>query len=278
VSALLTVKLRRDLRATWPRIVLMVIAIAVSLTVFSAVLFAWSTLSRETSRAYLSTAPASATILLDGAIDAEQMAAIAAGARGRPGVIEATGRTQFTGEIAVDGRVSDNPLQVFAAAPDDPMRLARFEVQQGSWPPAPGDILLDRATLTLVGLAIGDTMVVETPGGAPVRLRVAGVVYDPSLVPAAQHLQGHGYLSTASLATPVLDQLKIQVADPGRRCRAVTAMRSWPLPATSASGCSGNTGWPSARSRCPSPMRTPTRDKPTPCCSRCLPAARSPWC
>ena len=221
MTSLLTVKLRRDLRATWPRMVLMVVAIAVSLTVFSAVLYTWSASRRETSSAYLSTSPASATILLDRAIDAEQMASIAAEARTRPGVIDATGRTQFTSEIEVDRRPRDNPLQVFVAAPNDPMRIANFQVQQGNWPPAPGDILMDRATLTLLDLAVGDTLVAKTPTGESTRLRVAGVVYDPSLAPAPQEQRGHGYLSTASLARigeqANLDQLKIQVADqPGQ--------------------------------------------------------------
>jgi putative ABC transport system permease protein len=217
VTGLLTVKVRRDLRATWPRFALMVVAIAVSLTVFGAVLYAWSTSSRETNRAYLSTDPASATILLDRGIDTERMAAIAAEARTRPDVIEATGRTQFTTQIQVDGRWLENPLQVFVAAPDDPIRMASFDVRQGSWPPAAGDILIGRDTLDLLDLSVGDTVVVETPSGEPARLRVTGVVYDPSLAPAPQEQTGHGYLSTASLATPgeqaVLDQLKIQVAD-----------------------------------------------------------------
>jgi putative ABC transport system permease protein len=232
VTSLLTVKLRRDLRATWPRILMMVVAIAVSLTVFSAVLYAWSASDRETQQAYLSTEPASATISFDRPIDAQEMAMIATEARTRPGVIEATGRTQFTSRIqGDDGRWRDNPLQVFVAAPNDPMRMANFEVRQGSWPPAVGDILLGRDTLALLDVAVGDTVVVERPttGGTerqpvervkPTRLRVAGVVYDPSLAPEAQGQTGRGYLSTASLATlgdeAVLDQLKIQVADPGQ--------------------------------------------------------------
>jgi putative ABC transport system permease protein len=232
VTSLLTVKLRRDLRATWPRILMMVVAIAVSLTVFSAVLYTWSASARETQQAYLSTEPASATIRFGPAIDAEEMAVIAAEARTRPGVVEATGRTQFTGRIqGDDGRWRDNQLQVFVAAPDDPMRMANFEVQRGSWPPAAGDILLGRDTLALLDVAVGDTVVVETPAAStrghgrqrvePARLRVAGVVYDPSLAPAPQQQTGRGYLSTASLAAlgdeAVLDQLKIQVADqPGR--------------------------------------------------------------
>ena len=126
MSSMLTVKLRRDLRATWPRLAMMAVAIAVSLTVFSAVLYAWSTISRETERAYLSTEPASATLLLDRGVDAERMQAIAAEAGARPGVVEATGRTQFTAAVQVNGREQDNELQVFVAAPDDPLRMARF--------------------------------------------------------------------------------------------------------------------------------------------------------
>jgi putative ABC transport system permease protein len=222
VSSLLRVKLRRDLRATWPRLALMVVAIAVSLTVFGGVLSAWATMGRETERAYMSTEPASATILLDKGIDAERMAAIAAQARGRPGVIQATGRTQFTSEsVQVNGQPRELPLQVFVARPDDPMRMATFFPQQGSWPPSPGDIFIGEDSLGLLGVAVGDTVALETPGGEPVRLRVADTVYDPSLSPAGQEQTGRGYLSTASLPTPggqpaLLDQLKLQVADPGQ--------------------------------------------------------------
>ena len=219
MSGLLTVKLRRDLRGSWSRFALMVVAIAVSLTVFGGVLYAWGAMGRESNRAYMSTEPASATILLDKAIDAERLAAITAQARSRPGVIEATGRTQFTGEVQVNGRSRELPLQVFVAAPDDPMRMAKFDTQQqGSWPPSPGEIFIGRDSLTLLGVAVGDVVTVQTPSGEHVRLRVAGTVYDPSLSPAPQEQTGRGYLSTASLPTSrgqaVLDQLKLQVADP----------------------------------------------------------------
>ena len=221
MSSLLTVKLRRDLRASWSRLVLMVVAIAVSLTAFGGVLFAWAAAARETSDAYTSTEPASATILLDRPIDARRMAAIAAQARQRPGVIAATGRTQFHSEsVQVNGQARDIPLQVFVAAPDDPMRMARFFPSQRSWPPAPGEILLGEDSLALLGVAVRDTVTIRTPGGELVRLRVADTVYDPSLSPSPQEQTGRGYLSATSLPGPGgqtrLDQLKLQVADPGQ--------------------------------------------------------------
>jgi putative ABC transport system permease protein len=222
MTCLLVVKLLRDLRATWTRVVLMVVAISVSLVVFSAVLYTCGIADREISRGYLSTNPASATVLLDRGVDAGQMAAIAAEARTRPGIIDATARTQFTTQIQhAGGRWRANPLQIFVAAPDDQMRIARFEVEQGSWPPAAGDILIDRDTLTLLDLSVGDTVVVKTPSGAPARLRVAGVAHDPSLAPASQEQKGYGFLSAASLPLlgepAVLDEVKIQVTDrPGQ--------------------------------------------------------------
>jgi putative ABC transport system permease protein len=220
MSSLMALKLRRDLRASWSRFVLMVVAIAISLTVFGAVLLAWGTVGRETSNAYMGTEPASATIVLDRPIDAEEMAAIAAQARRRPGVIQATGRTQFDSDIQVNDEPRDIPLQVFVAAPDDPMRMATFQIRQSSWPPSAGELLITQDSLSLLGVAVGDQVVVTPPGGRPVRLRVADTVYDPSLAPSPQEQKGHGYLSTAALATSGaaarLDQLKLQVADPGQ--------------------------------------------------------------
>lgn len=218
---MLAVKLRRDLRATWTRFLLMAIAIAVSLTAFGSVLFAWAASGRETRAAYLSTGPASATILLDRAVDPERMATIAAAARQRPGVIEATARTQFTTDIEVNGQPREIPLQVFAAASDDPMRMARFFVDQGSWPPPPGHLFIGRDSLALLGVAVGDTVTVETPDGKPVRLRVAATVYDPSLSPSPQEQTGRAYMS----APAGLDQLKIQVT-PVRDRDAVVAVAS----------------------------------------------------
>ena len=220
MTSLLTVKLGRDLRASWSRFLMMAIAIAVSLTAFGAVLFAWAASGRATRSAYSSTQPASATILLDRSIDTERMAQIVAEVRRQPGVVEATGRTQFTSEVEVNGQPREIPLQVFVAAPGDPMRMAKFFMEQRSWPPSAGEVFIGRDSLPLLGVMVGDTVTVEAPSGERMRLRVADSVYDPSLSPSPQEQTGRAYLSTASLATSEgrvdLDQLKIQVAGPGQ--------------------------------------------------------------
>src|SRR3989304_9842942 len=124
MTPLLFVKLLRDLRTIWDRIVLMILSLSITLLMFSAVLYTWGVAGRELPRAYLSTNPASATIWLERGLNAHEMAAIAAEARKQPGIIDATSRTQLTLQVQQEGGGwGPNPLQIFVAAPNDPMRI-----------------------------------------------------------------------------------------------------------------------------------------------------------
>ena len=49
------------------------------------------------------------------------------------------------------------------AAPDDPMRMATFDVAAGQLATGPEEIFLDRDSLTLLDVAVGDTVTVQTP-------------------------------------------------------------------------------------------------------------------
>lgn len=68
------------------------------------------------------------TILLEDRLDADPLAAIATATRTQPGVIEAAARAQFTLQVQQDGRGwGPNPLRIFVAAPDDPMRIENLQ-------------------------------------------------------------------------------------------------------------------------------------------------------
>jgi putative ABC transport system permease protein len=218
MTRLLLIKLLRDLQGTWARIVLMIAALSITLIMFSGVLYTWGITGREFPRAYLSTSPASATIVFERGIDAAHIATIAAEARKQPRIIAATARTQLTLQVQqVGGGWGPNPLQIFVAAPDDPMRIETFKVEQGSWPPAAGEILIERSSFDLLKLKVGEVVVVQASNGAPTSLRISGVAYDPGLAPSFQEQKGHGFISAASLPllgeAVALDALKIQVAD-----------------------------------------------------------------
>jgi putative ABC transport system permease protein len=218
VTRMLFIKLLRDLRGAWTRILLMVVAISLSLVAFSTVLYARFIVEPQISVGYLSTNPASARLMLTPGVEPDQVDAIRTAARTEPGVVDATLRRVMTFQMLTEGgRLSAIPLQLFIAAPDDPMLIATFPVQQGSWPPPPDGVLIERQALTFLNLNVGDNVVVAGLDGRPVPLRITGVVHDPSLAPAYEEGKGYGFVSTASLpllgAPPVLDELAVTVAD-----------------------------------------------------------------
>jgi putative ABC transport system permease protein len=219
MTRLLFIKLLRDMQAIWPRIALMIIAMTVTLIVFSGVLYTRGITGREMKRGYLSTNPASATILFEDRLDAEKMENIVAEVRKQPEIIAATFRTQFTLPLQEQGSEAwgSVPIQIFVATPDDPMKIESFEVEQGNWPPAAGEILIERSSFDLLNIELGDTIVVKAPNGEPTPLRISGVAYDPALAPSFQEQKVHGFISAESLPVlgePVaLDALKLQVAD-----------------------------------------------------------------
>src|SRR3990170_822691 len=183
----LFIKLRRDLATIWPRVILMIVALAVTQTMFSGVVYTWGVAGREIRREYLATNPASATLLLDDHVDAARMGEIAAAARIRPKIIDAAPRTQLLLQVQDgDGKWGANPLQIFVASPDDPMRIERLTVEEGHWPPAAGEILIDRSSFELLNLEVGRDVIVQAPNGEPRRLRVSGAVYYPGLAPSFQ--------------------------------------------------------------------------------------------
>lgn len=218
MTKLLFIKLLRDMRTTWGRMVLMVLAIGLSLTVFSAMLYARSLVQTSMTSGYANTNPASARITINPGVTPDKVAAISTLAKSEPGVIDATMRSVLSLKIQKDGK-DDTALQLFVAAPDDPMRIATFKIEQGSWPPSSGGILMERTALTGLKLKVGDRLNVIGFDGKPHQLTISGSVHDQSLAPAGEG--GIGYIQTGALpilgTPPLLNQLAITVADqPGQ--------------------------------------------------------------
>lgn len=217
MTPLLFIKLFRDLRTTWGRVVMMVVAISLSLVAFSTMLYARSIVDSNIASGYRSINPSSARIILEPGIAPDQMEAIRTLAKAEPGVIDATMRSVFTLPMQKQGGESTTPLEFFVASPDDPMQIAKFKVIEGSWPPPPDGILMERSALQFLKLKVGDNITVAGSNDKPVQLKITGVVHDPSLAPAYTGQQGYGFISTDSLQLfgkpPVLNQLAITVAD-----------------------------------------------------------------
>ncbi len=195
---------------------MMVMAISVSLIVFSGMWYARTLVQSNTASGYGSTNPASARITLEPGVMPEKIDEFIATAKAEPGVIDATMR-QVTNVKLQKESGGLKSLQLFVAAAGDPMRIASFKIEEGAgWPPPPDSILVERSTLESLKMKIGDKLDVIGFDGKPTQLTVTGSVHDQSLALAGQ-TAGVGYIQSNTLPLlgrpPALDQLVITVAD-----------------------------------------------------------------
>ena len=76
-------------------------------------------------------------------------------------------------------------------------KLTREEAS--SWPPGPGEIVLEKSVLQVKRFSIGETITVETETGSRAELRVVGFAHDINAVPAMFSDMVVGYVSMGTL-------------------------------------------------------------------------------
>ena len=186
-------KLWRDALAERGRFVLMLLAVAVSLSAVGAVLGAYAVLTREIAVNYLGTEPAHATLELRGDVDDVVLAM----ARRDPSVAEAEARDVILARARVG---SDwRPLLLFVVDDFTRLRLNRFTPEQGRFPPLAGSVLLERTATGVLGASTGSGLQLKTPNGPLTTLAVSGLVHDPGLAPAWQERSGYAYVTRQTL-------------------------------------------------------------------------------
>jgi putative ABC transport system permease protein len=189
----------------------MVLAVAVGLVSVGALLTAYAMINREAAASYTATNPASATLEIDGEVDDELLAQV----RRAPWIVDAAARQTVVARVRVGEEW--RRIVLYVIDEDDPMRVAKVDVERGAWPPPADGILIERSAVDVLGTAIGGTLTVDAPGGPPTPITVTGVVHDAAQAQAWQERAGYGYLTPAGLArlgaTTRMDQLKIVIAD-----------------------------------------------------------------
>ena len=214
-------KLLRDLQAARGRMVMMTLAIAVSIFGVGTILSGYTILTREVSRNYLGTNPASAFIEMDRVDDS-----VVEAVRRQPGIAEAEAGSWLTARL----ETSPNewmPILLFVVRDFNAMRLSTFQSESGAWPPPEKTILLEREALPLVQAKVGDVLSVQTPNGEKQEIVISGIVHDPALAPAWQEQMAYGYISPATLAwlgeSDTLHILKVAVEGQPNDVAAVEA-------------------------------------------------------
>lgn len=211
-------KLLRDLWGAWGRISLMIMAIALSLMVFGTVLYARTLVDNRQAESYTGSNPSSSRVSFDPGIKPEEQAALRNIALKEPGVIDASLRSTFTLKVESPVGGSDvATLGFFAIPKDDALKISKFNIIEGSWPPEKGTLLLEKSELAYLKKKVGDDINVIRPDKQVVPFKIAGVVEDPGLTPASTGGVGYSYITEDSL--PLLgrpatfNQIALTIAD-----------------------------------------------------------------
>jgi putative ABC transport system permease protein len=107
-------------------------------------------------------------------------------------------------------------LMLFVVKDYGDIRISKLEPEQGAWPPAVGEILIERDAFQVVDAGIGDAVVVKTPNGVEQPLVISGRVHDVGQAQARMENIVYGYINLDTLVQlgeqPYFDRLNILVA------------------------------------------------------------------
>jgi putative ABC transport system permease protein len=201
----------RDFWLERTRTALVIIAIALGIAAFSSVLSSYAILTRELDRGYLETNPASAVLRVD-SIDEALVAEVLK----NPEVSAAEPRRIISGQMKA-GPFQWRNVMLFVVKDYGNIRVSKLVPEHGSWPPATGEILIERDAFQVARASIGDAVIIKTPNGVEQPLVVSGQVHDVGQAQARMENIVYGYITLDTLAQlgeePFLNQLNILVAD-----------------------------------------------------------------
>lgn len=183
----------RDLWWEKTRTLLVILSIAVGLFTFGVIIGARNLITTELPRQYLAVHPASAT-LYAAPFDDHMVASIAR----LPGIAAADGRFAATVRYQ-DAAGQWRDLKLYALDDYEGSEVDQVRPWSGAWPPPNHAILLERNSLPQTGLALGETLRLETAGGLTRALPLAGLTHDMNQAPAQITGIPYGYISLHTL-------------------------------------------------------------------------------
>lgn len=223
-------KLLRDFRVSWGRTVMLVLALAIGATALSTTLGAYGVLTREVTRAYLDTLPASATLELSH-VSPELLDAV----KQRKGVSAVARRRTLHGRYRTAHEPAWRNALVFVADDFVNMPLAQVSHERGARAPGEDSVLIERSALPLLGGDVGTVLELALPGLPWRQVTVAGVVHEAALAPANTHESIYAYASPSlvdSLGEGMsFDELRVTFSERNDELDAIReqaqALASW---------------------------------------------------
>lgn len=185
-------KVYRDLWNNRSRTVLVILSIAVGVFALGMIVSTQQALTTSLAAQYADMHPADIIIKTEPMLDDDFVTSM----RHMKGVDEAEGRRALPLRISLDGKGETwRDLTLYAIADYEDQHLLKVYEQSGNYPPEKREVLLERATITYLGLEPGDEILVKTPEGKKYTLRVTGTAHDLYRIPPVIEGWVYGYVS-----------------------------------------------------------------------------------
>jgi putative ABC transport system permease protein len=185
-------KVYRDLWNNRSRTILVILSIAVGVFAIGMIAATQQALTQSLASQYADLQPADAILLTEPSLDDD----FVSGIRHMRGVDEAEGRRALPLRLSLDGNGDTwRDMTLYSPADYDGQRLFHVWQQDGAWPPAKGEVLIERSSMVYMGVKTGDKILVKTPDGRKFRLTVTGRVHDLYRVPPVIEGWLYGYVS-----------------------------------------------------------------------------------
>ncbi len=186
------VKVYRDLWNNRSRTILIVLSIAAGVFAIGVTGISQQALTESLNQQYADLRPADVILQTEPNLDDDFIESI----RHMRGVADAEGRRFLMLRISPDGEGEVwRDLSLYALQDYDDQRLFRIWEQDGTWPPQKGEVLLERASLTYLGVTPGQQILVKTPDGRKFKLTVTGRVHDLYRIPPFLEGWVYGYVN-----------------------------------------------------------------------------------
>lgn len=216
-------KVRADLVGRPARTLLAVLSLAVGVFAVAAIHFGTDEITGSFDRSFAETNPPSAVMRVEPGFG-DQLVTEAAEL---PEVASAEGRRRVSARARKRGE-SSSEIELVAFADEGANRIARVDPRSGAWPPGPGQVILERASLDELDVEVGDALEIRVPDAPPVELTVAGSALDFYEIPPSFGGVARGYVDRATVedltGSGSLNTLLVRASgDPRDRGSAIAA-------------------------------------------------------
>jgi len=185
-------KVIRDLWSNKTRTVLVVLAIAVGVFAFGSVFITQTVLIEDMNDQYREINASTITFFIDSFDDS-----LVRWAQRQDEITDAQGRAVYLVKLIKENEIYN--LDLYAYDDYGNISLNKIEYETGKWPPGRRELILERASAAVAGLATGDEVIVEMPDGSRRELSLVGTAHDINAVPANLFPQLSGYVTTKTL-------------------------------------------------------------------------------